>query len=151
MLAHSTVRRVHVISGEPCLLLSIRYCSSAKWLREPWLAIQCYSQVCVSPTTVATYSKDSHCLPQELSIGSIMPQPDARCMAGLPVYSGVLQAVMTLIVGIRVWLRFRGKAGTLGLDDVNACALGPCFESLIEPSCASYRPSQEQLCLPRPR
>ena len=39
----------------------------------------------------------------------------------MPIYTGVLQAVMSLMVGTRLWLRLRRKAGGLGLDDVHIC------------------------------
>lgn len=51
------------------------------------------------------------------------PKPnylDPPRRAWLPAYAGVLQAVTTLMVGTRLWLRLQRKAGTLGLDDVFA-------------------------------
>jgi hypothetical protein len=36
----------------------------------------------------------------------------------MPLYAGILQAASTLTVLTRLWLRARGQAGPLGLDDV---------------------------------
>lgn len=38
----------------------------------------------------------------------------------MPAYAGVLQAVTTILVSLRLGLRLRNKAGSLGLDDVRA-------------------------------
>lgn len=37
----------------------------------------------------------------------------------MPVYAGLLQAVTTLLLGTRLWLRSQKEAGALGLDDVS--------------------------------
>ena len=38
----------------------------------------------------------------------------------LPAYSGLLQGIATLMVVLRLWLRWRNRAGALGLDDVRS-------------------------------
>lgn len=38
----------------------------------------------------------------------------------LPAYAVVLWTVGSLVVATRFWLRFKGQAGRLGLDDVRA-------------------------------
>jgi hypothetical protein len=36
----------------------------------------------------------------------------------MPIYTGILQGVMTIMLSLRLWLRFQNRAGALGLDDV---------------------------------
>lgn len=43
----------------------------------------------------------------------------------MPAYAGVLQVVMTLMLGTRLWLRTQKKAGALGLDDVREVHIDP--------------------------
>jgi hypothetical protein len=38
----------------------------------------------------------------------------------MPIFSGLTFAAATLMVATRFWLRIRGHAGKLGLDDVSA-------------------------------
>jgi hypothetical protein len=38
----------------------------------------------------------------------------------MPIFSGITFAAATLMVATRFWLRIRGHAGKLGLDDVSA-------------------------------
>lgn len=37
----------------------------------------------------------------------------------MPVLAGVFQAVTTLMLSTRLWLRAKGRAGGFGLDDVS--------------------------------
>jgi hypothetical protein len=56
-----------------------------------------------------------------LSVLLSWPQPNydnPERRAWMPVYAGILQAVSTLTVITRLWLRAKGQAGPLGLDDV---------------------------------
>jgi hypothetical protein len=36
----------------------------------------------------------------------------------MPIYASIWFAGATIVFGVRCWLRFRGHAGKLGLDDV---------------------------------
>ena len=41
----------------------------------------------------------------------------------LPIYSSILFVAATLMIAMRYWLRIRGHAGKLGLDDVGVTSL----------------------------
>lgn len=59
---------------------------------------------------------------------------DPHRREGVVPLASVLQAVMTLMVGTRLWLRATNKAGSLGLDDallVPAFLAATMFNSLI--------------------
>lgn len=56
-----------------------------------------------------------------LSVLLSWPQPNydnPERRSWMPVYAGILQAASTLTVITRLWLRAKGQAGPLGLDDV---------------------------------
>jgi hypothetical protein len=36
----------------------------------------------------------------------------------MPIYAGILQGFMTVMLALRLMLRFQNRAGALGLDDV---------------------------------
>jgi len=71
------------------------------------------------------------------SVASSWPAPnyiDPVRRIWIVPYASVLQAVMTLMVGTRLWLRVTNKAGALGLDDallVPAYLAATMFTALI--------------------
>ena len=58
----------------------------------------------ISPAVIATWPEPNY--------------KDPVTRDWMPEYAGVLQALTTLMVGTRLWLRVQKKAGALGLDDV---------------------------------
>lgn len=59
----------------------------------------------------------------DISPGTISawPEPnydDPEERTWLPSYAGVFLALATVMVAARLWLRFQGQAGNLGIDDV---------------------------------
>lgn len=62
-----------------------------------------------------------------LEVFASWPKPnyvDPVRRAWMPIYAGILQGVMTLMLVLRLWLRFRNRAGALGLDDVRVGDVG---------------------------
>lgn len=59
----------------------------------------------LTPADMATWPKPNY------------ENPERRTW--LPIFSGVMFGAATLMVFLRFWLRIRGHAGRLGLDDVS--------------------------------
>jgi hypothetical protein len=59
-----------------------------------------------TPEVIAKWPKANYVNPEELT--------------WLPIYTCIWFAAATVMVAVRFWLRFRGHAGRLGLDDVSS-------------------------------
>jgi hypothetical protein len=59
----------------------------------------------------------------------------------MPLYAGILQAVSTLTVITRLWLRAKGQAGPLGLDDVRTSEHCAHIPPILTPSQALLFPA----------
>lgn len=58
-----------------------------------------------TPEVIAKWPKANYVNPEELT--------------WLPIYTCIWFGAATVMVAVRFWLRFRGHAGRLGLDDVS--------------------------------
>ena len=59
-----------------------------------------------TPEVIAKWPKANYVNPEELT--------------WLPIYTCIWFGAATVMVAVRFWLRFRGHAGRLGLDDVSS-------------------------------
>ena len=67
----------------------------------------------------------------------------------MPIYSLIWFAAATIMVFMRFWLRFRGHAGKLGLDDVSDVLLMELTISVLTlHSAFSYPPGSLPQCSP---
>jgi hypothetical protein len=65
-----------------------------------------------------TNSNIAHLTPADVAKWPHPNYVDPETIPWLPVYSSVWFAAATILFGMRCWLRLRGHAGRLGLDDV---------------------------------
>lgn len=57
-------------------------------------------------------------IPPSVIAGWPKPDYNAKGRTWIVPYIGILQGVMTVMLGTRFWLRVRNQAGSLGLDDI---------------------------------
>jgi hypothetical protein len=65
-----------------------------------------------------TGSNIAHLTPADIAKWPAPNYEDPDRITWMPIYSGIWFAAATILFAMRCWLRIRGHAGRLGLDDV---------------------------------
>jgi hypothetical protein len=65
-----------------------------------------------------TGSNIAHLTPADIAKWPTPNYENPDRITWMPIYSGIWFAAATILFGMRCWLRIRGHAGRLGLDDV---------------------------------